>query len=66
MKEKPEQNQKIEELKKALGTTAEMALIFMRSALDAGASEKEAADMTRAFIAAVMFSNGGQRKEMEE
>jgi hypothetical protein len=66
MNEKPEQNQKIEELKKALGTTAEASLIFMRAVVGAGASKEEAADMTRAFIAAMLFSNGSQRNEVEE
>lgn len=43
-----------EEMRQALGATAEMALIFFRAALGAGATVEEAVRTTQAFLSALL------------
>ena len=46
----------LEQLRNALGMTAEMALIFYRDAIGAGATPEEAMKLVQAYIAAVLFN----------
>jgi len=48
--------EQMEQLRNALGITAEMALIFYRSAVGAKATPAEAMKLTQAYIAAIMFN----------
>lgn len=56
----------VEELRQSLGATAEMALIFMRAALGAGANMEEATRLTQAYIAALLFGRMAQPKPPED
>ncbi len=48
----------------AIGTTAEMSLVFYRAAIGAGANLEEATRVTQAYIAAMAFGKGqGQNKD---
>lgn len=42
----------------AIGTIAETALVFYRSALEAGGTQEEAMRLTQALISAALFSGG--------
>lgn len=55
----------VEELRQSLGAAAEMALIFMRAALGAGANMEEATRLTQAYIAALLFGRMMQPKPPE-
>lgn len=58
MNEKDKQKmQKMEELKKAIGISAEMSLLFFRAVLKAGASPQEATALTQTYIAALIYGN---------
>jgi len=60
-------NQNTEKLIKAIGTTAEMSLVFYRAAIGAGANLEEATRVTQAYIAAMAFGKGqGQNKKEGE
>lgn len=48
---------KMEQLIAGLKTTAELALIFFRGAIEAGAAPDEATRLTQAYIAAITFNN---------
>lgn len=55
-----------EKLKLALegiGTLAEMATVFYRAALDAGASEQEAGIILHVYISVLVFDNPNQKDE---
>lgn len=49
---------KLGNLINALGTTAEMALVFYRAALSAGATMEEATRLSQAYIGALIFGKG--------
>lgn len=55
--------QQMEELKKAVGISAEMSLMYFRAVLAAGATPQEASALTQAYIAAMLFGN---KREPEE
>lgn len=55
----------VEELRQSLGATAEMALIFMRAALGAGANLEEATRLTQAYIGALLFGRPREPKKPE-
>jgi len=60
-------NDKTMPLVQALGTTAEMSLVFYRAALGAGATLEEAMRLTQAYIGALMFGKGqGQGKNEQQ
>lgn len=46
---------KVEELKDGVGAMAEMGLVFMRAAIGAGATQKEAMQLTQAYMAAMIY-----------
>lgn len=52
------QNEQLKRLIEALGTVAEMSLVFYRDVLQAGATYEEALKLTQAFIAANIFGSG--------
>lgn len=56
----------IEELRKSLGATAEMSLIFMRATLATGATMEEATRLTQAYIAALIYGRMSQPKALED
>lgn len=56
----------IEELRKSLGATAEMSLIFMRATLATGATMEEATRLTQAYIAAMIYGRMSQPKAPED
>lgn len=56
-------NEGVESLRQSIGVTAEMALLFMRASLGAGATNEEAARTTQAFIGAIIY---GRPKEKPE
>lgn len=49
----------------AIGTVAEMALLFYRSTLDAKATPEEAMRLTQAFLAAALYGNRSNNPEKE-
>lgn len=51
-----DKEKKLEQLRNALGMTAEMAPIFYRSAIGAGATPEEAMKLIQAYIGAVLFN----------
>lgn len=53
-------NEGVENLRQSIGATAEMALLFMRATLGAGATKEEAARTTQAFIGAIIY--GGSKE----
>lgn len=53
----------IEEIRQGVGTMAEMALIFFRASLGAGATIEEAAKTTQAYLAAIMFGKQSEQPE---
>lgn len=55
------EHEKVEAMKNAIGATAEMALLFNRAAIQAGATEKEAINLTQAFVAAMFYGNKGEK-----
>lgn len=58
MNEKDKQKmQQLEELKKAIGISAEMSLLFYRAVLKAGATQQEAKVLSQAYIAALIYGN---------
>ena len=56
-------NEQMERFINALGTIAEMALIFYRNTIRAGASCEEALRLTQAFLAANIFYGGSDKHE---
>lgn len=55
--------EQMNELKKAIGITAEMALLFHRAILKAGATSVEARQLSQAYIGALIYGN--QKKPAE-
>lgn len=51
--------EQMEQLKQAIGQTAEMALMFFRAVLGAGGTQEEARYVTQAYIGAAMYGKGG-------
>ena len=60
MKDKKE----IEELRQAVGTMAEMGVMFFRATLGTGATMEETMRLTQAYLAALMF--GGRTQQTQE
>jgi hypothetical protein len=60
------EKERIEQLRNALGITAEMSLVFYRSAPNAGASNQEAMKLAQAYIAAILFNQNKEKPETEE
>ena len=56
----------LEKLRNALGVTAEMALMFHRAVLGAGATPEEAMKLVQAYIGAVLFNQNKKGPEGEE
>ena len=56
----------LEQLRSALGMTAEMALIFYRAAIGAGATPEEAMKLIQAYIGAVLFNQNKKAPGGEE
>lgn len=57
--------EQMEQLRNALGATAEMSLIFYRAALGAGATLEEAMKLNQAYIGAILFNQNKQPPESE-
>lgn len=57
--------EQMEQLRNALGMTAEMALIFYRAAIGAGATPEEAMKLIQAYIGAVLFNQNKKPPESE-
>ena len=55
-----DQQEKVNNFIQAIGATAEMALVFYRNVMAAGASTDEATRLTQAFLAAALFGNNGK------
>ena len=62
MENEKKQNSKISELLDSIGATSEIALIFYRNTIRAGANVNEATHCTQAFIAALMHGDGRKDK----
>ena len=60
-----DKEKKLEQLRTGLGMTAEMALIFYRAALGAGATAEEAMKLIQAYIGAVLFNQNKKPPESE-
>ena len=58
--------EQIEQLRNAMGITAEMALMFYRDALGAEATPEEAMKLVQAYIGAVLFNQNKKGPEGEE
>ena len=58
--------EQMEQLRNALGATADMSLIFYRAALGAGATLEEAMKLNQAYIGALLFNQNKQPPESEE
>lgn len=54
----------IEELTQAIGSIAEMGVIFFRATLGTGATMEETMKLTQAYLAALMF--GGRTQQTPE
>lgn len=52
----------VEEMRQAIGVTAEMGIIFFRATLGTGATMDETMKLTQAYMAALMF---GQRTQQQ-
>ena len=61
-----DQKKKMEQLRNAMGITAEMALMFYRAALGAEATPEEAMKLVQAYIGAVLFNQNKKATEGEE
>jgi len=61
-----DKEKKLEQLRNGLGMTAEMALIFYRAALGAGATPEEAMKLIQAYIGAVLFNQNKKKPDGEE
>ena len=61
-----DKEKKMEQLRNGLGMTAEMALIFYRAALGAGATPEEAMKLIQAYIGAVLFNQNKKKPDGEE
>ena len=57
--------EQIEQLRNAMGITAEMALMFYRAALGAEATPEEAMKLVQAYIGAVLFNQNKKGQEGE-
>ena len=57
--------EQMEQLRNALGATAEMSLIFYRAALGAGATLEEAMKLNQAYIGTILFNQNKQPPESE-
>lgn len=53
----------MEELTNAVGALAEMALLFYKATINAGATEEQANNLTAAFLRASLQKNGKNREE---
>lgn len=58
--------EQIEQLRNAMGVTAEMALMFYRAAIGAEATPEEAMKLVQAYIAAVLFNQNKKKPDGEE
>lgn len=56
----------MEELINAVGALAEMALLFYKATIDAGATEEQANALTTAFLRASLQKNGKNKEEGED
>ena len=61
-----DQKKKMEQLRNAMGITAEMELMFYRAALGAEATPEEAMKLVQAYIGAVLFNQNKKGQEGEE
>lgn len=52
-----EAKKQVEDMRNAAGITAEIALMFYRAAVGAGATEREAVKITQAYLGAMIFGN---------
>ena len=55
--------EQVEMLKGAIGATAEMALIFFRATIAAGATMEEALKLTQAYLAATIHGNNKEPQQ---
>lgn len=53
----------LKEFINAIGTVAEITLIFYRDVLKAGGTREEALQLAQAFIAASIYGRNGEKKE---
>lgn len=58
--------EQLEQLRTAMGITAEMALMFCRAAIGAEATPEEAMKLVQAYIGAVLFNQNKKGPEGEE
>ena len=58
--------EQIEQLRNAMGVTAEMALMFYRAAIGAEATPEEAMKLIQAYIGAVLFNQNKKAPGGEE
>lgn len=56
----------MEELINAVGVLAEMALLFYKATINAGATEEQANALTTAFLRASLQKNGKNREEEDD
>lgn len=56
----------MEELTNAVGALAEMALLFYKATINAGATEEQANALVTAFLRASLQKNGKNREETED
>lgn len=56
----------MEELTNAVGALAEMALLFYKATINAGATEEQANALTTAFLRASLQKNGKNREEWDD
>lgn len=61
-----DKNEYSEQLRRGMGLTAEMALIFYRAALGAGATPEEAMKLIQAYIGATLFNQNKKKPDGEE
>ena len=61
-----DREKRLEQIRNALGITAEMALMFYRAALGAEATPEEAMKLVQAYIGAVLFNQNKKGQEGEE
>lgn len=59
--EKNNRNEGVENLRQSIGVTAEMALLFMRASIGAGATTEEAARTTQAFLGAIIYGRPNEK-----
>jgi len=59
------QKEQVEQMKNSIGAVAEMALIFYRAELSAGATMEEALKLTQAYLAAMIHGNNKDPQQEE-